>query len=302
MFNQIFSIIAPIILIILIGYVFGRTIPVEVRQLTDVSLYIFTSALVFSTLIHTQIPTTAILMMGTAMVMLMVVLAFIAILYGKIKRFSPDFISATLLCTLFVNSGNMGLPFNFFAYGQVGLEIASLYVLFNAVLTNSLGVFIAARGRESTWSAVTTVFKMPLIYAVALAMVIRFFHIQKPQFFFRAVELLQQGCVPLLLIILGIQISKTRIAKNWHKLAGVLFLRLLISPALTFLICRLLGINGLLLKVIIIQSAMPVAISSIILAIKFDTRPNYVANVVVVSTLASILTLSLILLLLETFL
>jgi len=294
MIDQIFSTLAPIITIILIGYFFGRSIQTNIRQLTDVSLYIFTSALVFHILVNTQIPSSEILMMGFAIAILYSILALVGILTGKLQGLSQNFMSASLLCILFVNSGNMGLPFNLFAYGQSGLEMASLYLIFNAILTHSVGIFIAARGQKSTWQSLTTIFKLPLIYAVILAILVRIFHLSKPEFVFVSIDLLHQAAVPLLLIVLGIQIAQTEVTKKWKKMNLVLFIRLALSPILALVIAELLGLEGLLKKVFIIQSSMPIAINSAILAIKFDTRPNFVANAVVISTIVSIITLALV--------
>ena len=301
MFDQIFTTLAPIITIILIGYIFGRTISIDVRQLTDVSLYIFTSALVFHILIHTQISTADILLMGIAITILYTVLAITGILTGVIKGYSANFISASLLCILFVNSGNMGLPFNLFAYGQRGLEVASLYLVFNAIFTQSFGIFIAARGQKSTLQSLSTVFRLPLIYTILIALLVRIFHITEPQFIFISIDLLQQAAVPLLLTILGIQIAKTEMTQNWGKLNYIIFVRLFLSPVLAYLIALLLDLEGLLKKVFIIQSAMPVAVNSVIIALKFNTRPNMVANAVVISTIISIISLAVVFIFVETF-
>lgn len=182
------------------------------------------------------------------------------------------------------------------------MEVASIYLVFNAILTFSVGIFIAARGNKTTRQSFTTIFKLPLIYAVLLSILVRFFQIDKPQFVFVSIDLLQQAAVPVLLVILGIQFAKTKITKSLGKLNYVLFIRLMLSPILAFLISDLFGMEGLIQKVFIIQSAMPVAINSAIIAIKFDIRPNFVANVVVLSTIISIFTLALIFILLETFL
>lgn len=112
MFDQIFSTLAPIVTVIVIGYIFGKNVDINVRQLTDISLYIFTSALVFHMLVNTKIPTEQIFLMGFSIICLYSILAFTGIFIGKLNNDPANFISASLLCILFVNSGNMGLPFN----------------------------------------------------------------------------------------------------------------------------------------------------------------------------------------------
>ncbi len=55
----------------------------------------------------------------------------------------------------------------------------------------------------------------------------------------------------------------------------------------------MLGLSGLPLQVGIIQAALPTAVNTTILALEFDTWPQFVSNVVVTTTLGSLVTLTL---------
>jgi hypothetical protein len=70
-------------------------------------------------------------------------------------------------------------------------------------------------------------------------------------------------------------------------------LRLVASVPIAFVVAQVLGLGGLPLHVGVVQAAMPTAVNTTILALEFDTWPQFVSNVVVAMTLGSLVTLTL---------
>ena len=68
--------------------------------------------------------------------------------------------------------------------------------------------------------------------------------------------------------------------------------RLLVSIPLAYGIGIAIGLSGLPLSVGTIQAAMPTAVNMIILALEFDTWPEFVSNGVVITTLGSLVSLT----------
>jgi predicted permease len=73
--------------------------------------------------------------------------------------------------------------------------------------------------------------------------------------------------------------------------------RLAMGVAVGFFIADLFDLTGAARAIVIIQSAMPVAVSSYLFAEKFNRQPAEVAGMVVVSTAVSFVTLPFLLLL-----
>jgi malate permease and related proteins len=67
---------------------------------------------------------------------------------------------------------------------------------------------------------------------------------------------------------------------------------------LALLLAHQLGLSQLSTELAVMLSSMPTAVNVTILAIEFDVRPRFVSSVVAVSTVASVLSLTLILVLL----
>ncbi len=70
---------------------------------------------------------------------------------------------------------------------------------------------------------------------------------------------------------------------------------------LAYLATLLFGLDALTQSVVVIVYAMPVAVFTIILSTEFRTSPKFVTNAVVTSTLASTLTLTLVIPMVKSF-
>jgi len=108
-------------------------------------------------------------------------------------------------------------------------------------------------------------------------------------------SLLGAAAVPLMLIVLGAQLARTRIDNQIRLVALASGTKLLLPPMIGVLLARMLLLHGLTANVAIIQTSMPTAVISIILAEEFGSDTRFVSSVVMVSTLGSFISLSLLL-------
>jgi predicted permease len=112
---------------------------------------------------------------------------------------------------------------------------------------------------------------------------------------FRPIDLLADLAIPGMLVLLGIQLSSAPLVARQAVLARVVALRLLGTPLLAFLLCWVMGFTGMERNVILLQSAMPTAVITTVLATEYDAAPRFVATVIFFTTLVSMVTLSLLL-------
>jgi malate permease and related proteins len=155
------------------------------------------------------------------------------------------------------------------------------------------------------FSSLVQLLRMPQIYAVLAALAFRLGGVRLDPMgdgilndVFRGVDLVADAAVPLLLIILGLQLAETGRISEGPKVALGTALRLGLSVPLAVGLSYLLNLDELSTKLAIMLSSMPTAVNVTILAIEFNVRPRFVSSVVVVSTAASVFTLTLILVLL----
>jgi len=294
--------IIPIMLTVGLGFLLESRRSMDVRALAAISIYALLPSLIFHSLLTTELtldeafPIIAVLILATGSLWLLGKIA------GRIRQFDRDEESFFLLATMFMNAGNMGMPVALYAFGQRGLDLAVICVLIMNFSMNTLAVYYASRHRGGHRQAVRTVFSLPTIYAAAVALLMR--HVLKitlPLFLLDPVKLLGLATIPVAQLLLGIQLAKARTRVGAH-LSGVLIpnsIRLLLAPILAFAFVALLGVEGVTAKVAILICGMPSAVNIAIYTTEFGLQPRRTATAVFTSTVASFVTLSVLLLALE---
>jgi hypothetical protein len=202
-----------------------------------------------------------------------------------------------MMTTLFMNAGNMGMPVALYAFGEEGLDWAVIWVLCINTVSNVIAVYYACRHIGTQSQAFRTVFTLPTIYAAAVALAMRALGLHLPSFLVSPVHLIGLSVIPVSQLLLGMQLAKVR-AQVSAQLPQVILpnaIRLLVSPALAFGLVTLLGVHGLAMKVAVLMAAMPTGINMAIYATEFDAQPRLVATAVFTSTVASFVTLSVLL-------
>ncbi len=290
--SVLWSVVLPVFLVAGLGMLLQRFVGVNVRALSQATFYVFSPCLAFSTLYRLDLNGEG---LGTAVLFaftMAVLMGGIGFLVAKVLGYSRPVTSATILTLINSNTGNYGLPLNQFAFGDAGLQIAILYYVMNATLANSVGVYVASSGRAGIRDALRNVAQAPLVYATAGALMANAFHWQVPDPLLKAVSLAGQAAVPVMLIILGIHLGRLGTQVHWQRTMPTTVAKLGIGPLLAWLISGWLGMTGLARAVAIVQASTPTAVMSTVLSTEFDCEPEYVAEVVFVTTLASIVTLT----------
>ncbi len=293
--------ILPIILTIALGYLLERRRPLEVRVLATVAIYVLLPALVFSSLLTTTLTLSEALPLVAVVVALLLLLWLLSKGIGLLQRHDRDRESFFMLTTLFMNAGNMGMPVALYAFGERGLDLAVIWVLVINTSSNLVAVYYASRHRGGHRQAWQTVLTLPTLYAAAAALVMRTLGVHLPVFLADPVALLGRSVIPVSQLLLGMQLAKVRpvVGDYLPQVALPSALRLLVSPALAYGLVLAFGLQGLAAKIAVLLAAMPTGINMAIYATEFDAQPRLVSTAVFTSTVASFVTLSVLLVLLQ---
>jgi predicted permease len=138
-------------------------------------------------------------------------------------------------------------------------------------------------------------FKIPTLYAVVLAILINAWSISIPAPIYRAVELASGGTIPLMLILLGVELSRVELSGNLRAMQLSVALRLLIAPLGAFLLAALFGLKGPIQQGAVTQASMPSMVSSTVLATEYHLDSKLITAVIFISTILSPITLTLLL-------
>ncbi len=288
----ILQVILPTFLIVGTGYLVGKIERFDPRTLSNLTIYVLTPSLVFHRLYVSPLNLTAlgrIFLYAVAIVFVMFALAQIS---GHLLHLDQVNLSTFTLTVALFNAGNMGLPVILFGFGEQGLSVAVVLVVSHILMTNTLGVFLAARARGNKTEALKQIFLLPGLYAIASAFLLGQGGIALPKAILQPVQLLGNAAIPVSTLILGIQLSSSRIQGDLRLTGLASAFRLLVAPALAAVLLPLFGFEGLAFRVLLVQSAMPSAVYSVILSSKFDANASLASTTVLVSTLLSALTLS----------
>ena len=288
--------VLPVGLIILIGFVVGRTLPLQRSTLSQLALYVLSPALVVDSLYRTKLSlnSSSKLLLGFALTSI-AIFCLVGLINRLLKLPAPLSRGITAV-VMFPNNGNMGLPVATFALGAAGLDRAIIYMLGSSVLMFCFGPAMI-RGKGILQGLKLTL-RLPLLWAILLGIGLRLaseiLSIKIPWELDKGIQQLGAAAIPIALILLGIQLSETSFKPGIKEII-LAIARLLIAPAIAYGIGKLLQLETLNLQVLVLQSAMPTAVNSFVVVSEFGGDKNLAAKAIVTSTLMSFITLPIIL-------
>jgi malate permease and related proteins len=285
--------ILPSFIAIGLGVILARCMEMDLRAISRMALYILTPCLVFSSLIKSQVSGSD---MTRVILFLVLITAGIGLLSWIVARalgLSQVRENALLLSTMFSNAGNMGLSVLLFAFGQGGMDAGLIFYVGSALLNHTLAAYLASRGKNSIGRSVLNMLKLPALYAAIAAFALRGLNVTTPDFISKPVALVGNAAVPVLLLLLGMQLARTRIRGDLTLISIATFIKLVVTAALSIGLAGAMGMTGLTRAVCVTEASMPSAVTTIMMSIEFDADPDFVTSVVFLSTLLSSITLTL---------
>ncbi|ESP87456.1 AEC family transporter [Candidatus Halobonum tyrrellensis] len=292
--------VLPIVAISAVGFLLGRGKSTDPGPLNTLVVYVLAPALVFHSLATSSFSGETIAKMalgGAAYVVGMVVVAeAVARLLGETEPRR----SALVLSATFANCGNYGIPLSDFAFPDGGRAAAVLFLAVHSVMTYTVGVYVASRaGGGGGLAGVKRVFRIPLVWAVPAAFAARALDVLPPvdSTPMTTLQLVGDASIPVMLVILGIQLSRTDYGAALSGAVVPTALKMGVAPVVGVGIALAVGFpDPTVARVYVLETAMPAAVTPVILVGEFagDLRiggvsiPEYVSTVVLVSTLVSL--------------
>lgn len=219
-----------------------------------------------------------------------VMIALSTLIIGK-KR--PD-CSLERFSAVYSNCGFIGIPLIRGIYGDEGVLYLTAYItLFNILVwTHGYMTMKESRDMRSFFKAL----RSPSVVAVFIGLFFYLLQIRLPDMLGQSVKYVSDMNTPLAMLIAGSAASQTKLLKalknpGLYLVAG---LKLLALPMIAFAAVRFLGAPHLVLMVVTIASACPVATTGTMFAIQFDKNPERCSEFFAVTTLLSGLTLPLV--------
>lgn len=194
------------------------------------------------------------------------------------------------------NMGIIGLAYCLNAYGTAGVAAASLYVGLVTIVFNILAVITLSRSLQREGGLIKTltgIAKNPFIIAIVLALMVSGLGWKLPPLLVQTGDYLAKMALPLALLCTGGALSFKALRLEFHNTLLATLMKAVIVPLLITAIGALLDFKGMSLGILFLMTSAPTAAASYIMVRAMGGNAVLAANIIALTTLASILTTSL---------
>lgn len=287
MINQLIQVVTPIFAVIAVGYIWSlKKQKYDLEFVTSIAINLGTPCLAFSTLTGLEIQLSMLGLISLSTIIGIVLFGIFGLCILKLFRFP---VKGYLPPLMFANIGNMGLPVCLFAYGKEGVALA--IVVFAVFM---VGQFTVAIYLYSGSASLASLIKNPIVIAVLISVLILVSGGKPPELISKFTKLLGDITIPLMLLTLGVSLQRMKVF-NLGRASLLSIVRIGMGFGVGVLIASLMGLTGTARGVFILQSSMPVAVFNYLLAERYKKNAKETAELIIVSTILSIITIPLVL-------
>ena len=281
-FFTVLEVVTPVFLLATIGYFWVKLgFEYRVEFVTRLAMTLAVPALVFTSLTQNTINPKFLTEMIIVVCMAYAVVSVLALIFTFIFKLD---LRTFLMPLISGNTGNLGLPLCFLAFGKDGLGYAVIVFAFTSIVAFTFGLWVVSGTRSFKQPL-----KEPLVPATILGLLFLFYGWEVPKILTNSLNLISQMAIPLMLITLGVAVArlKTQLA---FKTLGISISKIMIGTIAGITVGYQFSIPYEAFAVLIIQMSMPVAVTSYLLAEKYGASSEAVAGLVVISTVLTTFT------------
>jgi predicted permease len=287
------NIILPVFIQIGLGYLVQKKFKIGVDAQVKILLYIIIPAVLFTNIYHSSVESNISISIVVYAILHFFLLFALGKAVSKLSGFDGAASGSFTNSVMFYNSANYCLPLVELIYGDpYAVSLLVILIMVSSTMTYSVGVLNASMGHSDLRRSLMNMVRLPLLYSIASALLLRWLNISLWAPIDSALRILRQGLVPISLTTLGAQLALTSFSLKSPRVYLSNFIRLIISPVIAFAVIRLIGLEGLAAQVLLISSAAPTAVNTIILSIEFKNEPVFTSRAVFSSTVLSAFTVS----------
>ena len=282
---KLFEVLFPVFLTIGIGYWYGKKDPkFNTKFITTFAGNFGLPAIIFYSLTTTNINIELFLRFSYYITLYVGIFAIIGLIILKLMK--KD-IYRLLPPLILPNTGNMGMPLCLFAYGKLGLAIATAATAMILVFHFSLNILLASKK-----FSIKPLLKCIPVYALLVSLVFVYYKIPAPKFLENATFLIGYSTIFLVLMSLGVALSKLKVFAFKETLIFSIT-RVVIGPIVGIAFVKFFNLTGVEAGVMFIQASMPSAVLSFLVSEIYSPKKisNSIASTVALSTFMSFFTL-----------
>ncbi|ENJ7184777.1 AEC family transporter [Vibrio fluvialis] len=285
MFEQVVSILFPVMALVCVGYSIGRWLKPDFRPINRINMDTFLPALVFSSLATMPLDTAQLPLIYASLIAVLIP----GILMIPICKLGGWNFKAWAPLHMFRNSGNLAIPLFTYTFGETALSSAVLLFVVSACLHISLGLALLSKG-----GSFRQIFTAPVFIATVVAMLFNLSGTPVWKPLYEATALLGQAAVPVMLLSLGSQMTNMRLAGL--RVGLISTAQSLTTGAVAFaLIYFFIPLPTMQLQMMVLFTMLPPAVMNYLFAERFHIEPTNVASMVLFGNFLCLFTLPLLL-------
>ena len=277
----------PILIITGGGYLLSRLYSLSHDTLVKVIVDFLMPMLIFHALYTSDIGGRMVLNLAGVTTFVVAVLLLVSFLY---TRFAGIKTGHFIPSVLFMNSGFLGIPLMQLWSGVAAMNIVVIYDQIQSIYIFTLGILIITGGL--TVQGVRNLFKSPILWAIIGGFLFRFLNIPIPDPLLTTLDFGGKAAPPLAAFTVGVSLAVT----SWHldrHLIAALLLRFVGGFLCGMLGAYIFGLEGLERTVVIVASALPSAVFTSVMPLRYGIKADFAGTMVIVSTLLGIVTIPL---------
>ncbi|MBY7913010.1 AEC family transporter [Vibrio fluvialis] len=285
MFEQVVSILFPVMALVCVGYAIGRWLKPDFRPINRINMDTFLPALVFSSLATMPLDTAQLPLIYASLIAVLIP----GILMIPLCKLGGWNFKAWAPLHMFRNSGNLAIPLFTYTFGETALSSAVLLFVVSACLHISLGLALLSKG-----GSFRQIFTAPVFIATVVAMLFNLSGTPVWKPLYEATALLGQAAVPVMLLSLGSQMTNMRLAGL--RVGLISTAQSLTTGAVAFaLIYFFIPLPTMQLQMMVLFTMLPPAVMNYLFAERFHIEPTNVASMVLFGNFLCLFTLPLLL-------
>ncbi|MEH7416829.1 AEC family transporter [Neobacillus drentensis] len=294
LFHITLNVILPIFVLIGAGILLHRQFKFDMNTLSKLNSYLLMPAVSFTNVYQSTIKGDTLVQILSFLVLQGLCLMIVSTGLSKLAKFESSLSSTFKNSVVLSNSGNFGLPVSqvVFQNNPLGLSIQVVVMVFQNLLTYTYGLFNSVSVDKAKFQSIKAFLKNPVIYAFGIGVFLHAVSIRIPDYIWTPIKNTSNAFVAIALVTLGAQSAFLKISRFSLPLFLSLIGRLILSPCIAFIIILALKLDGTIAQSLLIASSFPTSRNSSLFALEYGNHPEYAAQVVLLSTIFSIMTVT----------
>jgi predicted permease len=207
----------------------------------------------------------------------------LAWLAARAWSFDRGRFAVLLLCVGLCNSSFLGFPMVRALLGEHALQYAVVFDQFGTfLLLSTVGLYVCARysgdAPPGARQMLARILAFPPVWALLAALTVM--PAQPPEWIASGLRRLAEAMLPLVMLAVGLSIQLRLPREDVRPLLTGLALKLVVLPCIALGLSLLFGMDGLMLRTNVLESAMPSMISAAALAMAHGLAPRLAAALV----------------------